>query len=258
MAKRGRDEIEDVARRARLPGGTAETLTEAVRLAMRREVLAATFPPGARLSVRELGERYGVGATPVREALWSLVGEGLVVAEAQSGFHVSQALRNRLVSLLLLRRRVEPWLLAASLRKGSADWLNGAEKAFRAFQPVDAKVGDMRPLNEDWERLHQAFHLSLIDGANMPTLVDLARQWYEEIDRYRRIRAGSLSAEAGAQPDHEELFNLVTSGAREEAIAILIRHVDDTAERHGVVFDETDVAIAELRTPLQPLPDLQR
>ncbi|WP_348841515.1 GntR family transcriptional regulator [Xanthobacter sp. KR7-65] len=247
MAKRSKDEIEHVAKRALLSQGVAETLTDAVRQALRRDVLTAALPPGTRLSVRELSEHYGVGATPVREALWSLVGEGLVTTEAQHGFHVAGADRGRLASLLLLRRRVEPWLLGASLRNGGADWRRAVERAFAAFQPIDAQVGDLRPLNEEWERLHQAFHLALIEGSGMPAAVDLARQWYEEIDRYRRLDAGNLSVEAGAKPDHEALFELVTSGAEWDAVETLTRHIDDTAERHGVHFDGADISPSPAR-----------
>jgi GntR family transcriptional regulator, carbon starvation induced regulator len=241
MAKRSKDEIEHVARRALLSEGAAETLTDAVRQALKRDVLTAALAPDLRLSVRALSERYGVGATPVREALWSLVGEGLVIAEAQRGFQVAGAERSRLASLLLLRRRVEPWLLVAALRNGGADWPHSVERAFAAFQPVDARVGDLRPLNEEWERLHQGFHLSLIAGSGMPVMVDLARRWYDEIDRYRRIDAGTLSVEAGAKPDHEALFELVTGGAAAEAVAMLTRHIDDTAERHHVHFEDKDI-----------------
>lgn len=248
MAKRRKIEIEHVAQRAALSEGSAETLTDAVRQALKRDVLTAVIEPGMRLSVRTLAERYGVGATPVREALWCLVGEGLIIAEAQHGFQVSGADRSRLAHLLLLRRRVEPWLLAASLRHGGPEWLRAVERAFSAFQPVDAQVGDLRPLNEEWECLHQQFHLSLIEGSAMPAMVDLARRWYDEIDRYRRIDAGSLSVEAGAKPDHEALFELVTRGEMSAAVAMLTRHIDDTAERHQVHLEDGDVQLMGLVT----------
>lgn len=249
MAKRRKNEIEYVAKRAALSEGTAETLTDAVRQALKRDVLTAALEPGMRLSVRTLAERYGVGATPVREALWCLVGEGLVIAEPQHGFQVSGADRGRLAHLLLLRRRVEPWLLAASLQNGGPDWLRAVERAFAAFQPADAQVGDLRPQNEEWERLHQQFHLSLIEGSGMPAMVDLARRWYDEIDRYRRIDARSLSVEAGAKPDHEALFELVTKGETQAAVGMLTRHIDDTADRHQVHLEAADVQLTGLVAP---------
>ncbi|MCS0503680.1 GntR family transcriptional regulator [Ancylobacter mangrovi] len=246
MAKRRKDEIASVLQGAALPENAADTLTNTLRQAIKRDVLTAALEPGARLSVRALAERYGVGATPVREALWCLVGEGLVVAEAQHGFQVSGADSSRLVHLLLLRRRVEPWLLAAAMRNGGPEWLRRVERAFTDFQPFDAQVGDLRPQNVEWERLHREFHLSLVEGSGMPAMVDLARRWYDEIDRYRRINARSLSVDATGKPDHEAMFELVTKGDQARAVATLTRHIDDTAERHMVTLDDADVRLTDL------------
>lgn len=224
--------MERTATRVLSMDGAAETLTETVRLALRRDVLSLTFAPGTHLSIRGLRARYDVGATPVREALWSLVGEGLIVAEAQHGFRVAEADRERLTGLTRLRRRVEPWLLTVALRQGGPLWLRNVERAFSAFEPVDSKIGDTRPIDERWETLHRAFHLSLIEGSGMPTLVQAIAAWYEETDRYRRLASRDLGSTAGAKGDHEELFKLVTAGKAATAVAMLKRHICDTTDRH--------------------------
>jgi GntR family carbon starvation induced transcriptional regulator len=214
-----------------------ETLTESVRAALRRDVLSLAFAPGSHLSVRQLRERYEVGATPVREALWSLVGEGLIIAQPQHGFRVVDAQRERLLDLMRLRQRLEPWLLAQAMRQAGAEWRQRVEKSFAAFAPADAKIGDRRPIDGQWEMLHRRFHVSLVEGSAMPSLAQTIAACYEETDRFRRLASPDLGATAGAKGDHEELFCLIMAGESEAAIALLNRHISDTTERHLSYFE---------------------
>ncbi|EWY36900.1 hypothetical protein N825_23195 [Skermanella stibiiresistens SB22] len=241
MIKRHKAEVEFMVPHALPLGGAgdgaAETLTSTVRHALRRDVLTLALPPGARLSIRDLRLRYDVGATPIREALWSLLGEGLVVVEPQMGFRVAEADRDRLVGLMLLRQRMEPWLLGKALELGGPAWLRSVERAYAEFEPLDSKVGDLRPIDERWETLHRAFHISLVEGSGVPTLVQAVAHWYAETDRYRRLASPNLGATVGAKGDHDELCELVMAGAAAEAVAVLERHIRDTAERHLDYFD---------------------
>jgi DNA-binding GntR family transcriptional regulator len=218
-------------------GNASETLTENVRAALRRDVLSLAFSPGSHLSIRQLRERYEVGATPVREALWSLVGEGLIIAQPQQGFRVADAARERLLDLMRLRQRLEPWLLAQALQHASAQWRMHIEGSFAAFAPVDAKIGDLRPIDAHWEMLHRRFHVSLVEGSGMAGLVQTVAACYEETDRFRRLASPDLGATAGAKGDHEELFRLIMAGDATAAIALLNRHISDTTERHLSYFE---------------------
>lgn len=220
----------------------SETLTENVRAALKRDVLSLAFAPGSHVSIRQLRERYDVGATPVREALWSLVGEGLIIAQPQQGFRVADAARERLLDLMRLRQRLEPWLLAQALQHANAEWRAHIEKSFVAFAPVDAKIGDLRPIDAHWEMLHRRFHVSLVEGSGMPGLVQTVAMCYEETDRFRRLASPDLGATAGAKGDHEELFRLIMSGAATEAVALLNRHISDTTERHLGYFESASQA----------------
>lgn len=215
----------------------SETLTGNVRAALKRDVLSLAFAPGSHLSIRQLRERYEVGATPVREALWSLVGEGLIIAQPQQGFRVADAARERLMDLIRLRQRLEPWLLAQALQQADATWRKHVEQSFAAFTQVDAKIGDLRPIDARWEMLHRRFHVSLVEGSGMPGLIQTIANCYEETDRFRRLASPDLGATAGAKGDHEELFRLIITGEAAEAVALLNRHISDTTERHLSYFE---------------------
>ena len=61
---------------------------ERVYKRIRCDILDGTIKPGSRLAATDLARRLEASVTPVREAMYRLVGEGLI-STAQSGFHAS-------------------------------------------------------------------------------------------------------------------------------------------------------------------------
>ena len=56
---------------------------------LRTDVVDGSQPPGSRLAIKALSERYANGQTPLREALNRLVAEGLVQRREQRSFIVA-------------------------------------------------------------------------------------------------------------------------------------------------------------------------
>jgi DNA-binding GntR family transcriptional regulator len=247
MAKRSLEEVERT-RSMLLPISDADTLTEVVRLSLRRDILSLALAPGVHVTLRELKQRYGVGATPLREALWSLVGEGLIENEAQVGYRVADASRDRLAGLSGLRQHVEPWALRLAMNNQAADnaersWLDCVEAAYARLAPIDAQVGDLRAINPEWEDAHRTFHLALLQGCRMPAVMTEISRWYEGTDRYRRLISPTLGYTVGNKGDHDVLYEAVRAGDVTLAVETLERHIIDTTTRHLSYFDgAADVA----------------
>src|SRR5690606_2496297 len=64
----------------------AKTVASALVELIRRDSIAGSLPPGSRLPIKALSERYGAGPIPIREALARLSAVGLVTAHEQRGF----------------------------------------------------------------------------------------------------------------------------------------------------------------------------
>lgn len=117
--------------------------------ALRREVRAGVHPMGARLTANEIASRLSLSATPVREALWHLAGEGLIQEQRGQGFFIPRLSERDVgllflaqLELLLLATRTNPActatleldrVLAASPAKGAPlDPLAASERLLRA------------------------------------------------------------------------------------------------------------------------------
>jgi DNA-binding transcriptional MocR family regulator len=70
-----------------MPGGRVEPFQLAVRV-LREKLHAGEFRAGARIAVMDLAEALQLSATPVREAMSRLAGEGLLEDRRGQGFFV--------------------------------------------------------------------------------------------------------------------------------------------------------------------------
>src|SRR6202451_4477464 len=66
----------------------SRSFRDQVRRALEAALVAGELKPGELYSAPVLGERFGVSATPVREAMLALAKDGFVVAERNRGFRV--------------------------------------------------------------------------------------------------------------------------------------------------------------------------
>lgn len=71
------------------------TLTDRAYGSLREDILNGVLAPGVRLRLDPLKARYGMGASPLREALSRLAGDGFVIAEGRRGFSVPPRLAER-------------------------------------------------------------------------------------------------------------------------------------------------------------------
>src|SRR4051795_2428322 len=85
-----------------------ENLRDSVANALRAAVISGELKPGEVYSAPMLGARFGVSATPVREAMLDLVREGLVISLRNKGFRVTEVSADALDTLARMRLRLDP------------------------------------------------------------------------------------------------------------------------------------------------------
>src|SRR5690242_15258839 len=85
----------------------ADSLREKVTRALEAALVAGEMKPGVIYSAPALAERFGVSATPVREAMLDLVREGMVEPVRNKGFRVTALSDRDLDELTELRTLIE-------------------------------------------------------------------------------------------------------------------------------------------------------
>src|SRR5690606_11401956 len=105
-----------------MKSSTIPTTTSTLEAALRRDLILGVLPAGAKLRVRELSERYQVGAIPVREALSRLCNSGFVEAVDQRGFRVSGVSLEELKDITRTRQQLESIALREAISRADPDW----------------------------------------------------------------------------------------------------------------------------------------
>jgi DNA-binding GntR family transcriptional regulator len=163
-----------------------ETLTNQAYRELEEEITTLRIPPGAVVSEALLSQRFGVGRTPVREALQRLAREGLVVIMPRRGVIVSEIDVSAQLRLLEVRRELERLMARGAARRAS-------KPQRRRFQEIASGM-DQAAKRADalaFMRLDREFNLLLLEAAGnefgaktLGMLNGLSRRfWYANYER---------------------------------------------------------------------------
>lgn len=135
---------------------------------LRRVILDGAAPPCTVIPLREVAELFGVSHIPVREALKTLIGEGLVTHQPHGGYAVAQLTPNELREMYIVRETLETASLAAAARNATA-----ADRAqlLELNSLLEQAIRDDDPVA--YHRRSRDFHVALTKPSRMFRLLHM-------------------------------------------------------------------------------------
>src|SRR5205085_6911224 len=128
---------------------------------LRRDIGRGVYRPGP-IRIRPLAERFGVSATPVREALRRLEAEGLVTLR-KNQIVVNALSETELREIFAIRAELE----AFALRSG-AEEIRKDSKVLAELESLVAAMDRHEHNPEDWRAANESFHMEIYRAAKMP------------------------------------------------------------------------------------------
>lgn len=206
-----------------------ETLSERAAGLVERDVLTGVWEPGQRLGIQALSGHYGIGPTPLREGLSRLVSRGLILATGQKGFRVAGMSVEDLSDITRVRVVVEKEALRRSIRHGGEDWEAGIVASLHRLRRVIERSSAAAAEGADeFDRLHKAFHRSLLEGCGSDRLLNLHDDLYYQAYRYRRIMMSRFADYTPYLDTHASLAEAALSRDSDRAEAELTLHLHQT------------------------------
>lgn len=204
-----------------LPTRNNAKIATLVHERLRDDILSLALKPGTAVSEKELSLSYGVGRTPVREALLRLADEGLVEVVPKSGTVVTRIPTAKLPQAIVIRKALEDVAVRAAAIRASVSDLMGIRMLLQR-QTEAAAAGD----EAAFHAADEDFHAAIAEAAGYPDIWTLVKQVKVEIDRYRRLTLPQAGRMVLVQGDHAAVADALEARDPEAASLAMAAHLD--------------------------------
>ncbi|MCC5974914.1 MAG: GntR family transcriptional regulator [Rubellimicrobium sp.] len=205
---------------------------------LRRDILMGVHPPGSNLRLADLRTRYEIGASPLREALFRLASQKLVLLDANRGFRVPPLDRAEWDDLVAMRLNLEPAAAQGAVGAGDEAWEEAVLLAHRRLKRLGPASEIVTPLGNatraaQWEICHRQFHAALISACGSPWTIRFCDQLSDQFDRYRRVASPSRAEQRALAAQHDRMLDAALARDGAACAAVLADHIALTGAAVG-------------------------
>lgn len=207
------------------------TINAAVFRHLRSDIVSCRLKPDERLRMEALRQRYGVGGSPIREALMRLESEGLVVLEQNKGFRVAPVSPAHLDDITRVRIEVESIALRWAIDKGDLRWEADLVAAFHRLAHLKKINRILADVNSDWVKEHRNFHAALVAACGSSELLSIRQNLFAQTERYVALSIIAKSTPRNDTGEHEQIMRATIARNANRATQLLTDHIERTRDR---------------------------
>jgi len=201
----------------------ADSLREKVTRALEAAVVAGEMEPGVIYSAPALAERFGVSATPVREAMLDLVGEGMVEPVRNRGFRVVEVSEADLDQISQIRLLLEVPIMGQVAKLLTPQRAAELSELGQRIE-VAAERGDLIQYL-DCDRQFHSEMVSIIGNPRLTDLVDRLRRQARLFGLQQLADTGRLLASA---QEHRAMIRMLQTGDVAASESLMSAHIGHT------------------------------
>jgi GntR family carbon starvation induced transcriptional regulator len=208
------------------------------------DIRSGALAPGQKLRVIELRNRYGIGASPLREALSLVTSLGYATSENHRGYRVAEVSAADLADITRAREVIELGMLQESMLAHNDEWAVGIVTAQERLRRAVMKASSGRMESSELiGAAHKQLHIALVAGSTSKRLAGMQSLLFDQASRYRDIMVSKIPHPEDFFETHEALVQTILSGEVERASEELRQHLRRTL--HEVYGDPEASADAE-------------
>ncbi|MET8137007.1 GntR family transcriptional regulator [Streptomyces sp. NPDC005251] len=199
---------------------------EAVALAeLRDAIVRGDLPPGAPIRQSAAAEELGLSVIPVREALKTLAGEGIVTYVPQRGYTVTELSPQSVDGIFRIRELLEGEAEANAAARLRPEDITAMRTALEAQRAAVAAVDVQGAISEN-----RNFHFALLDCCDNEWMLRFVRQLWEALEPHRALayrRAAAAGDTVRAQAILGEHEGIVAAFEQDDfplALRLLAEH----------------------------------
>ena len=197
------------------------TAHEAVLQELRRWIVRGVLPPGSHIRPDEVAGQLATSRVPVREALKTLEGEGLVLSRPHRGYFVADLSYSELEEIYRIRDLLE----REAVRKAVPRMTDAHLKAIRDARDEVEQASEASEIVQMAEA-NRAFHFGIYDLSGMPRLCRMIRLLWDSSDAYRALYFSSDVNRQRSIDEHREIVKALERRATTEVVRLLAAHAE--------------------------------
>jgi DNA-binding GntR family transcriptional regulator len=188
---------------------------------LRAEILQGKIAAGEHLRQDDLARRLDISTTPIREALRSLISEGLVFFDARRGAVVRGLTLGDVEEIYRLRKVLEPIMVVDAMAAISDAELDHAEALHKRMQQTDDVA--------QWTELNLEFHAALWASQEHTRLARIVGTLRDSAGPYVSLSLYvSPQHIAVSNEEHAELLKHYRKRDTDSAVRQTLEHLDAT------------------------------
>ncbi|MEU0966818.1 GntR family transcriptional regulator [Streptomyces sp. NPDC005917] len=199
---------------------------EAVALAeLRDAIVRGDLAPGAPIRQSVAAEELGLSVIPVREALKTLAGEGIVTYVPQRGYTVTELTSHGVDGIFRVRQLLEAEAEANAAARLRPEDIARMRSALQAQRTAAAEADAQGAI-----AANRRFHFALLDRCDNEWLLRFVTQLWEALEPHRALSyrraaaAGDLARSEAILAEHEAVVDALESGENARALDLLAAH----------------------------------
>jgi GntR family transcriptional regulator, vanillate catabolism transcriptional regulator len=225
----------DLAARSRRDGDAGTDVNRSAMIIenIRTAVLDGRLKPGERINEVQLSKGLGVSRTPVRNALQTLVGEGLVTYTPNKGYSARSYEVSEIIDAFEMRALAEG--LAARLAAERGLSVEDEMDIERSLTMTDAALGlsDMDEARYRYSEANTIFHSAIHRAARSRLVTDVINLCQRVPQAYtKNVMAFTIGDVSARNELHHRIYEALLARKPQEAQALMVEHV--TAVRRAI------------------------
>lgn len=188
--------------------------TQAIAHWLRRDIVRGVFMPLERLKVEQLTQFYGVGHSPVREAILLVSARGLIEHEHNKGYRVAGVSLADYNDLIEVYQRTYQLALQMAVERGGDVWEERVVLALHRSLKVSKVMTDGDPeARELWQQAYKSLHEEMLSGCRSPILMGIVSNLGDRAERYVNLHADLATDRArDSHAEHRVIVDAIVSG----------------------------------------------
>ena len=212
--------------RSLTPPISRQSLHDIVASRLRDMIIEGVLAAGERLNESRLVEDLGVSRTPLREAIKTLAGEGLIEVRPSRGTFVRRFSADEVKGMLEVLAELESFGAVLACERAST----------AQIEEIKALHARMMKLYEDGERLayykdNQRIHSLIAKASGNPTLIELQAMLQSRVKRLRFTGNSEPEKWRAAVEEHEEMVEALSRRDGAALSEVMRRHLVKTWDR---------------------------